>query len=119
MRGAWQGWGCAQLCLLTEHEPTGKLNMAVAGVGEELGCCQDTFQEWDHITTVLQVRSELPLLSVAGAVDMNIKQDTENSGSHNECVDRQGDVHRWNTTAQQVGMFNFIHIHPLQLLSCL
>ena len=50
---------------------------------------------------------------------MNLEQDTENSGSHNECVDRQGDVHRWNTTAQQVGMFNFIHIHPLQLLSCL
>ena len=93
--------------------------MAVGGEGEELGCCQDTFQEWDHITTVLQVRSELPLLSVAGAVDMNIEQDTENSGSHNECVDRQGDVHRWNTNAQQVGMFNFIHIRPVQLLSCL
>ena len=53
--------------------------MAVGGEGEELGCCQDTFQERNHITTVLQVRSELPLLSVAGAVDMNLEQDMENS----------------------------------------
>ena len=51
--------------------------MAVGGEGEELGCSQDTFQEWDHITTVLQVRSELPLLSVAGAVDTDIGQDWE------------------------------------------
>ena len=93
--------------------------MAVGGEGEELECCQDTFQEWDHITTVLQVQSELALFSVAGVVNMNLEQDTENSGSHNEYVDRQGDAHRWNTTAQQVGMFNFIHIHPVQLLSCL
>ena len=65
VRGTWQGWGCPQFCLRTEHEPTGRLDMAVGGEGEELGCCQDTFQEWDHITTVLQVRSELSLLSVA------------------------------------------------------
>ena len=72
-----------------------------------------------HSSVFAQSMSPLALFSAAGAVDMNLEQDTESSGSHDECVDRQGDVHRWNTTAQQIGMFNFIHIRPLQLLSCL
>ena len=67
VRGVWQRWGCPQLCLRTEHEPTGRFDMAVGGEGEELGRCQETFQEPNHITTVLQVRSEL---------DMNIKSRT-------------------------------------------
>ena len=35
--------------------------MEVGGEGEELGCCQEIFQEWNHITTVLQLQSELTL----------------------------------------------------------